>query len=104
MPRRNIPRRVRGADVPPLAGPALNGSAWASRENGPDGEWVVRTVPGGQSVKSYRCPGCDHEIRPGTPHLVVWPAGEHGSLADRRHWHTPCWTARARRAPTRRRR
>jgi hypothetical protein len=38
--------------------------------------------------RAYRCPGCDHEIRPGTSHLVVMPEG---SVDDRRHWHTPCW-------------
>jgi len=62
---------------------------------------MVRTVPGERNAKGYRCPGCDHEIRPGLPHLVAWPAGEE---ADRRHWHTPCWDARGRRTPTRRRR
>ncbi|MGQ0773428.1 MAG: hypothetical protein ACT4NY_03265 [Pseudonocardiales bacterium] len=108
MPRRNFPRRARDAAGSRQDGarqdqPALNALGWGHRESGPDGEWVVRTVPGGQSVKSYRCPGCDHEIRPGIAHLVVWPAGEEGSLADRRHWHTSCWAARARRGPTRKR-
>ncbi|MGH3874509.1 MAG: hypothetical protein ACRDSR_23900 [Pseudonocardiaceae bacterium] len=100
MPRRNMPRRA----VPP---PAVGGgTAWARPEHGPDShnsQWVVRTVPGEQAVKSYRCPGCDHEIAPGIAHVVAWPAGEQGSSADRRHWHTGCWTARGRRAPTRRR-
>ncbi|HSL06571.1 MAG TPA: hypothetical protein VK887_01175 [Pseudonocardiaceae bacterium] len=98
MPRRNVPRRARRATPPPLGG----GPGWAQPESGPDGEWVVRTVPAEQAVKSYRCPGCDHEIGPGTAHVVAWPAGEQGSLADRRHWHTSCWAARGRRAPTRR--
>jgi hypothetical protein len=52
----------------------------------------------------YRCPGCDHEIRPGVAHLVVWPANETGTIEDRRHWHHGCWSARARRHPTSRRR
>jgi len=68
----------------------------------PDGEWLVRNVPG--SDKTYRCPGCDHEIAPGTGHLVVWPADERGDLTDRRHWHAACWRARDRRTPTGRRR
>jgi hypothetical protein len=67
-----------------------------------DGDWLVRTVPGGD--KTYRCPGCDHEIPAGTGHLVVWPADDRGDLTDRRHWHTGCWRARDRRAPTVRRR
>lgn len=64
-----------------------------------DGEWIVRSVTGSASAKSYRCPGCDHEVRPGTAHTVAWPAvdGNGGGLADRRHWHTPCWNARDRR-------
>ncbi|MDQ4103877.1 MAG: hypothetical protein M3186_09270, partial [Actinomycetota bacterium] len=70
MPRRNLSRRPRGA----IPAPAEGGTGWARRESGPDGEWVVRTVPGQQALKSYRCPGCDQEIRPGTPHLVTWPA------------------------------
>ncbi|HEY6422428.1 MAG TPA: hypothetical protein VIY28_04105 [Pseudonocardiaceae bacterium] len=97
MPRRNLPRR--GAQPPPADRPG-----WAQPVSGPDGDWLVRAVPGEQAVKCYRCPGCDHEIKPGTPHVVAWPAGEQGSTADRRHWHTGCWSARARRAPTRRRR
>ena len=64
-------------------------------ESGPDGEWVVRTQPSNDG-KTYRCPGCDHEIRPGTPHVVVWRPGQQDM---RRHWHTPCWRARGRRAP-----
>lgn len=73
-------------------------------ETGPDGyDYEVRPVPGVRATKVYRCPGCDHEIRPGVAHVVVWPAdaGE-SSVDDRRHWHTPCWANRATRGPTRR--
>jgi hypothetical protein len=59
-----------------------------------DGEWLARLVSGAAARKVYRCPGCDHEIRPGTPHTVAWPADVRG---DRRHWHSPCWRARDRR-------
>ena len=31
-------------------------------------------VPGAASAKAYRCPGCDQEIVPGTPHIVASPA------------------------------
>ncbi|HEX5188234.1 MAG TPA: ATP/GTP-binding protein [Streptosporangiaceae bacterium] len=62
----------------------------------PDGDWVVRQVPGSAAVKEYRCPGCDQEIRPGTAHVVVWPAETPG-LAERRHWHNACWRRRPRR-------
>lgn len=67
-------------------------------ESGGDGDWVVRGVSGAAAGKVYRCPGCDQEIRAGMPHLVAWPA-DGGGLADRRHWHTPCWNARSRRRP-----
>ncbi|WP_103348351.1 hypothetical protein [Amycolatopsis sp. CA-128772] len=101
MPRRNRPgRRADGGPPPERDLGAATG--WARAESGTDGDWLVRTVPGAQATKFYRCPGCDHEIRPGTPHLVVWPADETGSVADRRHWHRACWEARARRRPHRR--
>ena len=75
-------------------------SATAGRvEVGADGEWQVRQVSGSAATRDYRCPGCDQVIPAGTPHVVAWPAAEHGSVADRRHWHTPCWAARARRRP-----
>jgi len=81
-----------GADVPALRlGPERTESA-------PDGDWVVRPVPGAASTKAYRCPGCDQEIPPGTPHLVSWPAYTPGP-AERRHWHNPCWQRRLQRHP-----
>ncbi|ASR37772.1 hypothetical protein BAY61_25320 [Prauserella marina] len=95
-----MPRRNRHRQVPSGLGVA---TGWASAESGDDGEWLVRTVPGAQATKTYRCPGCDHEIRPGVAHVVAWPADEAGSVADRRHWHRSCWQARSRRGPTRRR-
>ncbi|WP_091449392.1 hypothetical protein [Actinokineospora iranica] len=96
MPRHNRPKR----DEPrPLGG----GVADQRQESGHDGDWLVRHIPGAQATKFYRCPGCDHEIRPGTPHVVVWPAEDYGSVEDRRHWHPGCWSARSRRRPTRRR-
>ncbi len=55
--------------------------------------FTVRSV--GASHRVYRCPGCDQELT-GVPHVVVWPANDPDS---RRHWHSPCWTARGRRAP-----
>ena len=62
----------------------------------PDGDWVVRQVPGAAATKVYRCPGCDQEIVPGTAHVVVWPADAHDA-DERRHWHNPCWQRRPRR-------
>lgn len=99
MPRRNRPSRAEPRTAAP--GPASFG--WGTRETADDGEWIVRAVPGAQATKTYRCPGCDHEIQPGTPHVVAWPADETGSVTDRRHWHRACWQARLRRGPTRKR-
>jgi hypothetical protein len=71
---------------------ALGGSEHLEAQ--PDGEWFVRSVNGGASVKAYRCPGCQQEIAPGVSHLVVWPADGMLDVTDRRHWHTPCWRRR----------
>ncbi len=76
-------------------------------ETASDGDWVVQRVGGGSSAKPYRCPGCDHEVPAGTPHVVAWPmdaVAGFGGPDDRRHWHSPCWAARSRRGPTPRRR
>jgi len=55
-------------------------------------------MAGENAVKTYVCPGCNHDIRPGTPHLVVWPHDpgplNDSSVAQRRHWHTACWDRR----------
>jgi hypothetical protein len=76
-------------------------------EEAADGDWVVRLLTGSGTGKPYRCPGCDQEIRPATPHVVTWPAYARDSDLDpwdtesasdqRRHWHTTCWRARDRR-------
>jgi hypothetical protein len=89
------PRRARRRDESPAplrdqVGPGRL-EEWRGRD------WVVRPVTG-QVDRVYRCPGCDQEIRPGTPHVVVWPDGESG-VEDRRHWHTSCWANRDRRGP-----
>lgn len=74
-------------------------------ERGPDSyegyDYQVVPIAGAQAVKTYRCPGCDHEIRTGTPHVVVWRV-EDADGEGRRHWHTPCWRKRDHRGPTRR--
>jgi hypothetical protein len=72
-------------------------------ETGPDGyDYDVKAVAASRALKTYRCPGCDHEIKPSTAHVVVWPSdtGE-AAVEDRRHWHTSCWSNRATRGPTR---
>ncbi|MGV0646104.1 hypothetical protein [Mycolicibacterium sp. XJ879] len=95
MARHGRPSRRRPAPSTPMPVPRRI-------EIGPDGyEYEVRPVPASRATKTYRCPGCDHEIQPGTPHLVVFPAEGGGAIEDRRHWHTPCWTHRNTRSPTR---
>jgi hypothetical protein len=91
-----VPRshRHRRAEHLPLRSAALT-----RRESAPDGDWVVRSVPGSSAGKDYRCPGCQQLIRAGTGHVVAWLADEPGSVADRRHWHAGCWSARSRRRP-----
>lgn len=72
-----------------------------STERDPDGvDWHIRTIPAQRAGKTYWCPGCDHSIPPGTNHVVAWQPDD---CAGRRHWHSPCWRARHRRRPTRRR-
>jgi len=56
--------------------------------------YVVRSVAGTASDRTYRCPGCDQELQAGVPHVVAWPEGR---PEDRRHWHATCWSARGRR-------
>lgn len=94
MPRRNRQRR----DDPRPARPVHGVD---DRESAPDGDWIVRPVTGAAALKAYRCPGCDHEIPPGQPHVVTWDAD--GRVEDRRHWHRACWDNRGRRRIARRR-
>ncbi|MBO0677906.1 hypothetical protein JRC04_10565 [Mycolicibacterium sp. S2-37] len=95
MPRRRPP--------PPQSRPLPPVFATRRVETGPDGyDYEVRAVAGPRATKLYRCPGCDHQIALGTPHLVVWPVdGGESAAEDRRHWHTPCWARRGTRGPTR---
>lgn len=85
------PRRARRRDDSPA--PLRPDFAAAVEAHG-DQEWLVRPVAGAAAVKTYRCPGCDQPIPPGTPHLVAWPPEDPD---HRRHWHRPCWNARDRR-------
>ncbi|WP_322749630.1 MULTISPECIES: hypothetical protein [unclassified Frankia] len=86
-------RRSRRArpERPPLP-PAVVGAE--TIEQRADGDWIVRRISGAAARKYYRCPGCQQEILPATPHVVCW-RDDH--IAERRHWHTACWTRRDRR-------
>lgn len=83
-----MPRRHRRAPEtpPPAPRPRAAAPVWALVPG-----YEVRHVGG---EKEYRCPGCEHPIRPGVWHLVVVPEG---APEDRRHWHTQCWRVELRR-------
>ena len=93
-----MPRKNKRREDPP---PSKQGS---TRHEYVEGDFRVRHLTGESSAKTYRCPGCDQEIRPGVPHVVAWPLegtafGE--AEGERRHWHASCWKARDHRRPTR---
>ncbi|MDD7834854.1 MULTISPECIES: ATP/GTP-binding protein [Paenarthrobacter] len=109
MPRSNRPRRnASGARSGNAGGkwsepvPELDleraRAGIARRESAPDGDWMVRTMTAKKAEKQYICPGCSTAILPGIAHLVVWSDnhlfGPAAGLAERRHWHTNCWTSR----------
>jgi len=79
MPRKNKRAPLEYLPSPsPVGGPRAPG--WAIVDG-----YEVREVA---SDKEYRCPGCDHVVRPGVWHLVVVPDDDPDG---RRHWHTECW-------------
>lgn len=73
----------------------LNPVSHAYSEHKSDWSYVVRKVPADRAVKTYVCPGCNHRVAPGTPHVVAWPHDptifEESPVALRRHWHSGCW-------------
>jgi hypothetical protein len=95
MPRRRPQRRPDASGAASSA--AVSGAAEAI-ESWQGQEYRVRRLTGSGTAKSYRCPRCEHEIRPATPHVVVWPVEGSWRVADpadeRRHWHTGCWRSR----------
>jgi hypothetical protein len=100
-PRRNHPRdRSARAEEPDRPDDERGRRGVEGVQQWQDGEWTVRSIFGGAATKTYRCPGCHQEIRPGVAHIVAWPFDGRGDETDRRHWHTGCWRARDRRAPT----
>ncbi|MEC3894920.1 MULTISPECIES: ATP/GTP-binding protein [Nocardiopsis] len=102
-PRRNSSRRKSARGRKDASGPAdedalmLRITGGQRRETGPDGEYVIRSIPGAAATKTYRCPGCAQEIPTGMAHVVAWRP--YGDGEDRRHWHSSCWERRSRRSP-----
>jgi hypothetical protein len=108
VPRQN--RRQDGEALRPIGSGSQQRVSWQGQD------YLVRRVAGGSGStisgsktfsskvsgsKMYRCPGCDQELPSDVAHVVAWPENGRGS-EDRRHWHTPCWSARDTRRPTRR--
>ena len=88
MPRRHRSARERGGPPEPLERPHGIAPEWASTHDA-----TVRAVAG-ERTKTYRCPGCQQEIRPGVAHLVVVEAED---VESRRHGHAPGWGRELRR-------
>ncbi|WP_344307422.1 hypothetical protein [Brevibacterium samyangense] len=67
----------------------------------PDGRWIVQSVRGNSSGKSYICPGCNQVLPASTAHVVAWRSDEEFGIGvgldGRRHWHAACWRSRHRR-------
>lgn len=90
-------RKHRRRPEPASDRPALYGLRTVDEHLGE--RWIVQTITGHAATKAYRCPGCDHEIHPGTPHVVAFPADGLGGVEARRHWHKTCWASRGTRGP-----
>lgn len=93
---RDVGRRNRREEQPEPSEIRLGGLRRS--ETFADGDWIVQHITGSATTKTYRCPGCDMEIRPGSPHIVAWPdylSGGDAAVEERRHWHTACWKRRA---------
>ena len=73
-------RKHRRRPRPDGSRPGGGGLGPEAVEEHPDGTWVVRRVSGSAATKPYRCPGCDQEVRPATPHVVAWPTDDLGGL------------------------
>ena len=92
---RDVGRRNRREEQPEPKEIRLGGMRRS--ESLADGDWIVTQVTGAATTKTYRCPGCDMEITPGSPHIVAWPdylSGGDAAIEERRHWHTACWKRR----------
>ncbi len=72
MARRRAPRKRAPARAP-AAGAAARRNRVPTATTTRCGPW-----PRPARRKIYRCPGCDHEIRPATAHVVVWPTDSPG--------------------------
>ncbi|NLT25897.1 MAG: hypothetical protein GXX90_04505 [Microbacteriaceae bacterium] len=58
-------------------------------------QYTVQPIRPERAQKTCICPGCGRDVGIGVAHVAVWRAdsimGDESALADRRHWHAPCW-------------
>jgi hypothetical protein len=87
VPRRTRPKKRRGRAAADASEEEPVMRAPDVVRHAPPG-WQVRIIQPAAAIKEYRCPGCNHEIRPKTKHVVAW---REDAEDLRRHWHTPCW-------------
>lgn len=89
-------KRLYGAEHVPLDVERLRQGGARTEVDRQGRRWTVRTVTG--SEKTYRCPGCGGDVAAGSRHVVAWTEehmfGADAGLAERRHWHTQCWSSR----------
>ena len=78
-PRRNHPKRD---DAPPPLDLDRIKRGVGSVETSADGDWQVRSIPAGAATKTYRCPGCDQEIAPGSGLFGCLRSGHRVFTAD----------------------
>lgn len=92
--KRRSRKRPYGAQHRPLDRDRATGGRRS--ESASDGEWVVQQVRSAE--KTYICPACRQDVKPGTTHVVAWrtdlPGGPDAGLSARRHWHPNCWRRR----------
>lgn len=91
MPRRSS-GSIRRAQTPSTSDAVPTGGR-DEQQHTREGTFAVRHLAGANALKVYRCPGCNHEIRAGVAHVVVWPTA--GDVTERRHWHSSCWQRRS---------
>ena len=77
MPSRRRPSKHAREHVP-LDVTRIQGGA-TREDTYAGGRWTVRAVTGASATRPYLCPGCQQDIPPGLPHVVVWPADGVGS-------------------------
>ncbi len=86
------PRPTYGRDISRILDPIPH------IESAADGDWFVAYIAAVNALKTYKCPGCHRDIKPGVAHIVAWQDdhmfGRERAIEERRHWHQKCWQTR----------